>query len=193
MSATLRVSDFVENRKLFPVPPPVINVAARQHPVTIHFSRRTSPDYLAEVVEKASRIHTRLPAGGILIFLTGQNEIAGVCRRLEERYGRRAIRKRNDQRDKQTAAFTQHTSRDDEIEAIINPTKGAYQNELTSLLIFTDLALKLTWSQRTLTLVWKIEPNMMSFQMKALVVELRMIWRARWVKGPLKKWSWRKN
>ncbi|KXN93411.1 Putative ATP-dependent RNA helicase PB1A10.06c [Leucoagaricus sp. SymC.cos] len=99
MSATLRVSDFAENKSLFSVPPPVINVAARQHPVAVHFSRRTSPDYVAEAIKKASKIHARLPPGGILIFLTGQNEITGVCKRLEERYGRRAFQQRRDQRE----------------------------------------------------------------------------------------------
>lgn len=91
MSATLRVSDFAENRNLFPVAPPVINVAARQHPVTIHFSRRTSSDYVAEAIKKTVKIHTRLPPGGVLIFLTGQNEITGVCRKLEAKFGAKAI------------------------------------------------------------------------------------------------------
>ncbi|CCM01865.1 uncharacterized protein FIBRA_03936 [Fibroporia radiculosa] len=91
MSATLRVSDFAENKTLFSSPPPIINVPARQHPVTIHFSRRTSSDYVTEAIKKASKIHARLPPGGILIFLTGQNEITGVCRKLEARYGRKAL------------------------------------------------------------------------------------------------------
>ncbi|KAJ3513040.1 hypothetical protein NLJ89_g3170 [Agrocybe chaxingu] len=91
MSATLRVSDFAENKTLFASPPPVINVAARQHPVTIHFSRRTHPDYVAQAVKKTVKIHTRLPPGGILIFLTGQNEITGVCKRLESKFGHQAI------------------------------------------------------------------------------------------------------
>ncbi|PPQ66256.1 hypothetical protein CVT24_007274 [Panaeolus cyanescens] len=87
MSATLRVSDFADNKNLFPTPPPVINVNARQHPVTIHFSRRTSSDYVTEAVKKTIKIHTRLPPGGILVFLTGQNEITGVCKKLEARFG----------------------------------------------------------------------------------------------------------
>jgi len=91
MSATLRVSDFAENTTLFPSPPPVISVAARQHPVTIHFSRRTYPDYVTQAIKKATKIHTRLPPGGILIFLTGQNEISGVCRKLEAKFGKDAI------------------------------------------------------------------------------------------------------
>ncbi|KAF8158281.1 P-loop containing nucleoside triphosphate hydrolase protein [Crassisporium funariophilum] len=91
MSATLRVNDFVENKTLFASPPPVITVAARQHPVTIHFSRRTYPDYVKEAIKKTTKIHNRLPPGGILIFLTGQNEITGVCRKLEARFGKKAI------------------------------------------------------------------------------------------------------
>ncbi|ETW81584.1 hypothetical protein HETIRDRAFT_318995, partial [Heterobasidion irregulare TC 32-1] len=94
MSATLRVNDFAENKTLFATPPPIINVSARQHPVTVHFSRRTGSDYVTEAVRKASKIHSRLPPGGILIFLTGQNEIAGVCRKLEVKFGARALQDR---------------------------------------------------------------------------------------------------
>lgn len=98
MSATLRVSDFTENTTLFPTPPPVISVDARQHPVTVHFSRRTYPDYVSEAIKKTSKIHSRLPPGGILIFLTGQNEITGVCRKLETRYGKKALEQRRKSR-----------------------------------------------------------------------------------------------
>ncbi|KAH7909031.1 P-loop containing nucleoside triphosphate hydrolase protein [Hygrophoropsis aurantiaca] len=98
MSATLRVSDFAENRSLFPSPPPVISVTARQHPVTIHFNRRTPSDYVDEAIKKASKIHARLPPGGILIFLTGQNEIAGVCRKLEAKYGQKSLDDRRKRR-----------------------------------------------------------------------------------------------
>lgn len=98
MSATLRVSDFAENTTLFQTPPPVINVAARQHPVTVHFNRRTSSDYVTEAIKKTTKIHTRLPPGGILIFLTGQNEIQGVCRKLEARFSEKALAEKRKQR-----------------------------------------------------------------------------------------------
>ena len=91
MSATLRVSDFVANPTLFSVPPPVIEIDSRQHPVTIHFDRRTRTDYVTQALRKSIKIHTRLPAGGILIFLTGQQEIAGVCKRLEKKFGAKAM------------------------------------------------------------------------------------------------------
>ncbi|WFD30964.1 RNA helicase [Malassezia sp. CBS 17886] len=87
MSATLRVSDFAENPLLFASPPPVVHIAARQHPVTIHFNRRTVQDYVSEAVKKAAKIHARLPPGGILIFVTGQQEVQTVCRKLAQGYG----------------------------------------------------------------------------------------------------------
>ena len=91
MSATLRVSDFAENRTLFSVVPPIINISARQHPVTIHFSRRTVSDYVSEAIRKTVKIHVRLPAGGILVFMTGQNEITTICRKLESKFGKKML------------------------------------------------------------------------------------------------------
>ncbi|KAJ2331293.1 putative ATP-dependent RNA helicase DHR1, partial [Coemansia sp. RSA 2671] len=68
MSATLRVDDFVKNARLFPTPPPVINVQSRQHSVRVHFNRRTPApgQHVNEVVSKVAKIHQRLPDGGIL-------------------------------------------------------------------------------------------------------------------------------
>ena len=94
MSATLRVSDFAENPTLFPSPPPVLHVTARQHPVTVHFSRKTHADYLTQAYKKVARIHARLPAGGILVFCTGQNEIVSLVKKLEAKYGKKAIEAR---------------------------------------------------------------------------------------------------
>lgn len=98
MSATLRVEDFVGNSRLFDVKPPVIEIDARQYPVVNHFSRKTTHNYVEESVKKASKIHARLPPGGILIFLTGQAEISTVCRKLEKRYGKRALEARSERR-----------------------------------------------------------------------------------------------
>ena len=91
MSATLRIADFAENRTLFDVSPAIIEVPARQHPVTVHFNRVTHAGYIDQAIRKIIKIHSRLPPGGILVFLTGQNEINGVCKRLEMRFGRKAI------------------------------------------------------------------------------------------------------
>lgn len=86
MSATLRVSDFSENQQLFKKPPPIINVEARQFPVSIHFNKHTRHDYLEEAFQKTCKIHRRLPPGGILIFLTGQNEITALVKRLRREF-----------------------------------------------------------------------------------------------------------
>ena len=87
MSATMRVTDFTANSRLFSKPPPVINVDARQFPVNIHFNKRTAVDnYVDEAFKKASKIHQQLPPGGILVFLTGQDEIRNMCNRLRETF-----------------------------------------------------------------------------------------------------------
>lgn len=85
MSATLRVEDFISGRRLFCVPPPVIEVPTRQYPVTIHFSKRTElVDYIGQAFKKVMSIHKRLPPGGILVFVTGQREVEYLCRRLRK-------------------------------------------------------------------------------------------------------------
>ncbi|KAG2771712.1 putative ATP-dependent RNA helicase [Phytophthora cactorum] len=87
MSATLRVEDFTQNQRLFPNPPPVLRVDARQYPVTVHFNKRTELDnYVDEAYKKVIKIHKKLPEGGVLVFLTGQREILQLCRKLSRAY-----------------------------------------------------------------------------------------------------------
>ncbi|XP_066466100.1 probable ATP-dependent RNA helicase DHX37 [Tiliqua scincoides] len=87
MSATLRVEDFTANQKLFSIPPPVIQVDARQFPVAVHFNKRTPlDDYSGECFRKVCKIHRMLPSGGILVFLTGQAEVHSLCRRLRRAF-----------------------------------------------------------------------------------------------------------
>ncbi|KAL8894879.1 MAG: hypothetical protein Q9207_008378 [Kuettlingeria erythrocarpa] len=87
MSATLRISDFLENPNLFRNgPPPLLQAEGRQYPVTIHFARRTQRDYLDEAFSKVSKGHKKLPPGGILVFLTGQNEITALIKRLKQAF-----------------------------------------------------------------------------------------------------------
>lgn len=83
MSATLRIEDMTQNPKLFKIPPPVLEVEGRQYPVTVHFSRRTQHDYVEEAFKKISRGHKKLPPGGILVFMTGQNEILQLSKKLK--------------------------------------------------------------------------------------------------------------
>ena len=83
MSATLRITDFLENSNLFRnSTPPLVQAEGRQYPVNIHFARRTQRDYLEEVFEKVCKGHRKLPPGGFLVFLTGQNEITALAKRL---------------------------------------------------------------------------------------------------------------
>ncbi|EEP78658.1 hypothetical protein UREG_03504 [Uncinocarpus reesii 1704] len=85
MSATLRISDFIRNPNLFKQgPPPLVQAEGRQYPVTVHFSRRTHRDYVEEAYRKVCRGHRKLPPGGFLVFLTGQNEIKLLAKRLKQ-------------------------------------------------------------------------------------------------------------
>ena len=86
MSATLCVEDFTGNTRLFPTPPPVVTVESRQFPVTVHFNKRTPDDYLNEAFRKVCKIHRTLPPGGILVFVTGQAEVHGLCRKLKRTF-----------------------------------------------------------------------------------------------------------
>jgi ATP-dependent RNA helicase DHX37/DHR1 len=88
MSATLRVSDFMQNQRLFKNgAPPIVEAEGRQYPVTEHFSRKTQRDYVEETVNKVARGHKKLPPGSILVFLTGQQEIETVAKRLKDTLG----------------------------------------------------------------------------------------------------------
>jgi len=110
MSATLRIEDFASNTSLFATPPPVIHIPARQHPVTMHFSRKTVGDYVQEAYKKVCKIHARLPPGGVLVFMTGQAEIMQLCRRLEKKYaekpGEAAKKTRKEEKEKKAERST---------------------------------------------------------------------------------------
>ncbi|MES1913047.1 MAG: hypothetical protein MHM6MM_005279 [Cercozoa sp. M6MM] len=87
MSATLRVSDFTQNTRLFSVPPPVVEVDARRFPVVTHFARRTElDDYPRAAFDVCVKIHNKLPQGGVLVFLTGSREVQTVCHQLRNRF-----------------------------------------------------------------------------------------------------------
>ncbi|TVY87278.1 putative ATP-dependent RNA helicase [Lachnellula willkommii] len=86
MSATLRITDFTQNKTLFSDPPPVLQAEGRQFPVTNHFARRTHHDYVEDTFRKISKGHKKLPPGGILVFLTGQNEITQLSKKLKEAF-----------------------------------------------------------------------------------------------------------
>ncbi|CAB3361195.1 Hypothetical predicted protein [Cloeon dipterum] len=86
MSATLRLEDFTENTRLFKTPPPVIKVDSRQYPVNVHFARETAVDYMSAAYKKVCKIHTQLPDGGILVFVTGQKEVKQLVQKLRKAF-----------------------------------------------------------------------------------------------------------
>lgn len=107
MSATLATSDFCENKRLFPTAPPILHVPGRQFKVVVHFQKRTPVnDGLNQVVKKIAKIHTRLPRGGILVFLSGRNEIKWVVQELETMFGRDKEREDAEEEDEE-ASFSQ--------------------------------------------------------------------------------------
>ncbi|OQV04098.1 Helicase associated domain-containing protein [Cladophialophora immunda] len=88
MSATLNIGDFLHEKLFSPsLRPPIVEAEGRQHRVTTHFALRSRADYVEEVIEKLRRAHRKLPRGGILVFLTGQNEIKQVGNRLNALLG----------------------------------------------------------------------------------------------------------
>jgi len=98
MSATLRVDDFMNNPRLFPSSdskPALVTVPGRTYPVSIHHSKVTElDDYEKKVMEKVCNIHRKLPRGGILVFLTGKQEIVRCVNRLKQRLGPRKYNSR---------------------------------------------------------------------------------------------------
>jgi len=105
MSATLRVEDFLENERLFPrgegessesSRPVLVKVPGRTFPVSIHHSKVTElDDYEKVAMEKVCKIHRKLPSGGILVFLTGKQEIVRCINRLNQRLEPRCRGKRS--------------------------------------------------------------------------------------------------
>ncbi|KAL7065908.1 putative DEAH box RNA helicase DHR1 [Cryptosporidium serpentis] len=75
MSATLRITDFTENKKLFSIIPPIISIETPNFPVTIHYYKKTPGDYMKAVYKKIIQIHEKLPPGSILVFVTGKREV----------------------------------------------------------------------------------------------------------------------
>ena len=87
MSATLRVSEFSEN-KIFSgiLKPRVVEISSRQYPVHIYHSKKTENDYINEAFKYCCKIHSRLPEGNVIVFLTGKREILDLCKKLKDEF-----------------------------------------------------------------------------------------------------------
>ena len=77
-SATLdadRIAKFFEDDKNDELKSKIVHVAGRQFPVTLSYLKFPCKNYVTKAAELALDIHHKKPAGDILIFLTGQEEI----------------------------------------------------------------------------------------------------------------------
>uniref|UniRef100_A0A1I7X6R2 Ribosomal_L7Ae domain-containing protein n=1 Tax=Heterorhabditis bacteriophora TaxID=37862 RepID=A0A1I7X6R2_HETBA len=66
--------------------PKVIKIESRQFPVTVHFEKRTPDNYMVSSFRKVCRIHESLPSGAILVFVSGQQEVRQLLKKLCLRY-----------------------------------------------------------------------------------------------------------
>ena len=64
---------------------PIFSIPGRTFPVEIMYSREPEDDYLDAALTTIMQIHLTEPAGDILVFLTGQEEIDTSCEVLYER------------------------------------------------------------------------------------------------------------
>ncbi len=64
---------------------PIFTIPGRAFPVEILYSREPESDYLDAALVTVMQIHLTEPAGDILLFLTGQEEIDTACEILYER------------------------------------------------------------------------------------------------------------
>lgn len=64
---------------------PIFSIPGRTFPVEIMYSREPEEDYLDAALTTVMQIHLQEPAGDILVFLTGSEEIDTSCEILHER------------------------------------------------------------------------------------------------------------
>jgi ATP-dependent RNA helicase DHX8/PRP22 len=64
---------------------PIFHIPGRTYPVEILYSREPESDYVDSALVTVLQIHITEPAGDILLFLTGRDEIDSSCEILHER------------------------------------------------------------------------------------------------------------
>lgn len=83
--------------------------------MTVHFNRRTEmEDYVGEAFRKVCKIHKRLPDGGVLVFLTGRQEIDELVLKLRDALKKKKRRRRAQPaiRDKESAGSTTNATKE---------------------------------------------------------------------------------
>eukprot|EP01061_Rhynchopus_euleeides_P027660 TRINITY_DN44986_c0_g1_i1.p1 TRINITY_DN44986_c0_g1~~TRINITY_DN44986_c0_g1_i1.p1 ORF type:complete len:1010 (+),score=478.20 TRINITY_DN44986_c0_g1_i1:191-3031(+) len=63
---------------------PILQIPGRTFPVNILFATEDETDYVDQAIVTALQIHVEEPAGDILLFLTGEEEINTACERIDE-------------------------------------------------------------------------------------------------------------
>uniref|UniRef100_A0A7S0UT96 RNA helicase n=1 Tax=Polytomella parva TaxID=51329 RepID=A0A7S0UT96_9CHLO len=79
MSATLEAEKF----QGYFSDAPLMKVPGRLHPVEIFYTPKPERDYLEAAIRTVVNIHLSEPAGDVLLFLTGEEEIEDACRRVQ--------------------------------------------------------------------------------------------------------------
>ncbi|KJE89436.1 DEAH box polypeptide 35 [Capsaspora owczarzaki ATCC 30864] len=63
----------------------ILTVPGRTFPVDVQYLSQPTPDYIKAAVDAVMNIHTEEPAGDVLVFLTGQDEIERAITLLNDR------------------------------------------------------------------------------------------------------------
>ncbi|KAG0223909.1 hypothetical protein BGW42_005486 [Actinomortierella wolfii] len=63
----------------------MLSVEGRMYPVDVHFLAEPCSDYVEKAIQTVFDIHIREPAGDILVFMTGREEIETVVAQITER------------------------------------------------------------------------------------------------------------
>ena len=64
---------------------PIFRIPGRTFPVDILYAKSPAEDYVESAVKQALQIHLSMPAGDVLIFMTGQEDILATCTALADR------------------------------------------------------------------------------------------------------------
>ena len=80
MSATLEAQKF----QGYFLDAPLMKVPGRLHPVEIFYTQEPERDYLEAAIRTVVQIHVNEPAGDVLVFLTGEEEIEDACKKINK-------------------------------------------------------------------------------------------------------------
>lgn len=83
-SATIDAEAF---RSFFGEQTAIVSLHGRSFPVTLHYLPETCHDHVQAAIDTVARIHHELPAGDILVFMTGLDEINRVIEGLGDAKG----------------------------------------------------------------------------------------------------------